>query len=250
MHPRPLAPAATLRPMTNAHAHTIAHTRCAAVRPQERDRRPARQPEPPHARRVRRRASSRRRTSTASPRASVRFTQPPHRLAAVHAGAPRHALSARSTSSGGRGARSRCGRTPITAYAARAPASRRCSSPTIRTCSRPAARTTTPTSRLGLRARPRERPVEDAARPVVARRAARSAGGRMPLRQLARLVPRRGRLPRPADDARRRALARRRTPARHDRFFLFVDEFDPHEPFDTPEPYASMYDDDVGRRRT
>jgi arylsulfatase A-like enzyme len=28
----------------------------------------------------------------------------------------------------------------------------------------------------------------------------------------------------------------------HDRFFLFVDEFDPHEPFDTPEPYLSMYD--------
>lgn len=30
----------------------------------------------------------------------------------------------------------------------------------------------------------------------------------------------------------------------HERFFLFVDEFDPHEPFDTPEPYASMYDPD------
>ncbi|HLK25050.1 MAG TPA: sulfatase [Caulobacteraceae bacterium] len=30
----------------------------------------------------------------------------------------------------------------------------------------------------------------------------------------------------------------------HDRFFLFVDEFDPHEPFDTPEPYLSMYDAD------
>lgn len=28
-----------------------------------------------------------------------------------------------------------------------------------------------------------------------------------------------------------------------ERFFLFVDEFDPHEPFDTPEPYASLYDD-------
>jgi len=28
----------------------------------------------------------------------------------------------------------------------------------------------------------------------------------------------------------------------HDRFLLFVDEFDPHEPFDTPDPYASMYD--------
>jgi len=30
----------------------------------------------------------------------------------------------------------------------------------------------------------------------------------------------------------------------HERFFLFVDEFDPHEPFDTPEPWASMYDPD------
>ncbi len=30
----------------------------------------------------------------------------------------------------------------------------------------------------------------------------------------------------------------------HDRFLLFVDEFDPHEPFDTPEPYASRYDPD------
>jgi arylsulfatase A-like enzyme len=28
-----------------------------------------------------------------------------------------------------------------------------------------------------------------------------------------------------------------------ERFLLFVDEFDPHEPFDTPEPYASMYDE-------
>ncbi len=26
------------------------------------------------------------------------------------------------------------------------------------------------------------------------------------------------------------------------RFFVWVDEFDPHEPFDTPEPWASMYD--------
>jgi arylsulfatase A-like enzyme len=30
----------------------------------------------------------------------------------------------------------------------------------------------------------------------------------------------------------------------HERSLLFVDEFDPHEPFDTPEPYASMYDPD------
>ncbi len=29
--------------------------------------------------------------------------------------------------------------------------------------------------------------------------------------------------------------------AAHERFLLVVDEFDPHEPFDTPEPYASRY---------
>jgi len=29
-----------------------------------------------------------------------------------------------------------------------------------------------------------------------------------------------------------------------ERFLLFIDEFDPHEPFDTPDPYASMYDPD------
>jgi len=28
-----------------------------------------------------------------------------------------------------------------------------------------------------------------------------------------------------------------------DPWFLFIDEFDPHEPFDTPEPWASMYDE-------
>jgi arylsulfatase A-like enzyme len=32
----------------------------------------------------------------------------------------------------------------------------------------------------------------------------------------------------------------------HDRFFLMVDEFDPHEPFDTPLPYAGMYNDGDG----
>ncbi len=30
----------------------------------------------------------------------------------------------------------------------------------------------------------------------------------------------------------------------HDRWFLFVDEFDPHEPFDTPAPWAGMYEDE------
>lgn len=36
---------------------------------------------------------------------------------------------------------------------------------------------------------------------------------------------------------------RRATP-HHDRWFLFVDEFDPHEPFDTPEPWLGRYEDD------
>ena len=36
----------------------------------------------------------------------------------------------------------------------------------------------------------------------------------------------------------------RRSAGAHDRCMLFVDEFDPHEPFDTPEPWASMYDDE------
>ena len=35
---------------------------------------------------------------------------------------------------------------------------------------------------------------------------------------------------------------RSEAPASGDRWFLFIDEFDPHEPFDTPEPWATMYD--------
>lgn len=35
----------------------------------------------------------------------------------------------------------------------------------------------------------------------------------------------------------------RRESRAHDRWMLFIDEFDPHEPFDTPEPWASMYDE-------
>ncbi len=35
----------------------------------------------------------------------------------------------------------------------------------------------------------------------------------------------------------------------HDRFLLFVDEFDPHEPFDTPAPWADRYDPDWREER-
>ncbi|HEX5614239.1 MAG TPA: sulfatase-like hydrolase/transferase [Acidimicrobiia bacterium] len=36
----------------------------------------------------------------------------------------------------------------------------------------------------------------------------------------------------------------RRAAPHHDRWLLFVDEFDPHEPFDTPAPWAGRYDPD------
>ncbi len=36
--------------------------------------------------------------------------------------------------------------------------------------------------------------------------------------------------------------------SQHERFFLLVDEFDPHEPFDAPEPWASRYGPAVGDR--
>jgi arylsulfatase A-like enzyme len=35
-----------------------------------------------------------------------------------------------------------------------------------------------------------------------------------------------------------------RAAGHHDRFMLFIDEFDPHEPFDVPEPWMSRYDPD------
>lgn len=35
----------------------------------------------------------------------------------------------------------------------------------------------------------------------------------------------------------------------HDRWMLFVDEFDPHEPFDTPEAWARRYDPDWDREQ-
>ena len=78
--------------------------------------------------------------------------------------------------------------------------------------------------------------------------AARPAGRVTAVRRLPHLVPRRGRT---SPDRRRW----RRPPtgstgelgaarATHERVFLVVDEFDPHEPFDTPEPWATRYDAD------
>ena len=65
------------------------------------------------------------------------------------------------------------------------------------------------------------------------------------LRPVAHVLPGGGGLSRAAHDARRRRdWLREGAPGRASRFLLFVDEFDPHEPFDTPAPWAGRYDPD------
>ena len=80
----------------------------------------------------------------------------------------------------------------------------------------------------------------DAARPELDGRAVVRARA-YAVRQLARLLSRRGGFPGAAHDGGGDGWLDHSARS-HDRFMLFVDEFDPHEPFDTPEPYASMYD--------
>ena len=82
---------------------------------------------------------------------------------------------------------------------------------------------------------------------VPARSARRSPTARSAVATTTTAAP--GSAPRRTSPARARWRAatswlRHESPA-HDRWMLFVDEFDPHEPFDTPEPWASMYDDDA-----
>ena len=112
--------------------------------------------------------------------------------------------------------------------------------------------------RLGLRAGPRGRPVADRARPDLGRRpgpsrrrgrlvlaaARRRPRRRAGLRPGPHLLPGRGGLPRPAGRCAAASEWLRQATPHHDRWFLFVDEFDPHEPFDTPEPWVGRYDPD------
>ena len=176
----------------------------------------------------------------------ARFDQPRDRLAAVHAGPPRHPV--------------RRPRLPVAAVGV----DRGLGGPDHR---RPAGggrhhdagvgppapvrdrRRELPhrLQRLGLRARPRGRPVAHPRRPVV-------DGRRPPARRAARrwtaptTTTRRARGSGTRTTSRPRTMAAggrlAATPRRHhDRFLLFVDEFDPHEPFDTPEPWDA-YDPD------
>ena len=222
----------------------------------ERDRAPgrrrgaARQPQPAPPRLLRRH-----RVRHAEPRPAGgplgAVHEPPHRIA-CRACRPATTCSwARSTSRGGRGDRSRCGRTRSPRSCASTRASPRCSSPTTRTSSRRAARTTTPTSGPGTtcgamkttRGGPAPTPPGSApppfpcaARPGSAATTCRAPGSRTKPTSQAR---RPWRPPRAGSTA---SWPLERAP--EERALLVVDEFDPHEPFDVPEPWASRYDPD------
>ena len=232
------SPTTSSRPSTSA-----AHERGRAPGAAPRGADPARQPEPAPARLLRRARVRDARTSTASPRARCASSAttsarcPACRRATTSCAAP-------STSSGSPGARSSCGRSR---------SARRCAAQGVVVDAdlRPPAplrdrRRELPRrlQRLALRARPRERPLAHAARSELDRlaelRARRHAAA---LRPLARLVPRRGGLPRPAHDGDRRALAR--GGGRPPRALLPVRRrVRPARALRHPEPWASRYDPD------
>ena len=183
----------------------------AGATPQRR-RHPPRQPEPAHARRLRRHASSRRRTSTRFARALAALREALRRLAALHARAPRHPL--------------RRARLPLEALGLDRDLGGRDHAPPARGGRRHAADLRPPAPvrdrrrelphrlhRLGLPARPRERPLEDAPRPELDGRAAASAGGRMPYDNSRGYFRDESRLPGPAHDGGRRAAGSTTTPA-------------------------------------
>ena len=105
---------------------------------------------------------------------------------------------------------------------------------------------------LGLRARPRGRPVAHRAptrrwvgAPAAAGAAAGSSAAYGDDLGLDRAYDRsrtwfraEADFPGPRTMAAAAGLAAHSATPHHDRFLLFVDEFDPHEPFDTPEPWA------------
>ena len=169
---------------------------------------PARQPQPPHARRLRRLGV--RDTEPGPVRPAGDALRPSlRRIAPVHAGPSRHPLRrgglpleavGLDRAMGGRGHRPAAGGGRRHQAGDGPPAPLR------------GRRRELPhrLHRVGLRAGPRKRSVADATRPELDRR----AGLRSPahaVRQLTRLLPRGGRVPRPPHDGGRGALARGRT---------------------------------------
>ena len=148
---------------------------------------------------------------------------------------------------------------PITQSCAKR-VSRRCWSPITRTCSRLAARTTTVILVDGNTCAGHEGDhwktyldpswigaPEMAVRPAdwfYAKAFGTQIGAiNRGVRSLAHLLSRGGGLSRSAHDARGSANGSLKRTPQHDRFMLFVDEFDPHEPFETPPPWRGRYDD-------
>ena len=100
--------------------------------------------------------------------------------------------------------------------------------------------------RVGLRARPRERSVAHPRRPVLdgRARACRPPPGSSPTTTTSSRTWFRDEsdFPGPRTMAAAARWLEHEAPT-DEPFFLLVDEFDPHEPFDTPEPWASRYFD-------
>ena len=228
-------------------------------RPAQCRRAAARQPQPAHARQLRRHGVRHAAISTASP-ASGPCVSP--RTSPARCRACRRATTscaARSTSSGGRGAPSRSGRSPSPQQLRRAGVTTMLVSDHPHLFEIGGRELPHRLQRLGLRARARGRPVAHVPRPELRRRAGAArpaaAGGSGATGWAGR---RRATVP---TTARARSSAPRRTSRGRGRcaprptgcatarpddapFLLFVDEFDPHEPFDTPEPWAGRYDPD------
>ena len=162
---------------------------------EERGRHPARQPQPAHAGRLWR-------PEFATPnldrlaRALGALHPPLHRLAALHAGAPRHPVRRAGFPLAALGLGGDLGgrhHLPAARRRRDHPADHRPPAP-VRDRRRELPRRL---HRLGLSARPRGRPLEDPARSQLGRRAQVLRPREMPYDNSARLVPRRGRLPGP-----------------------------------------------------
>ena len=178
-----------------AHHHDRPTT---APAPQERHRHPPRQPQPPHARRLRRP-----RVRHAEPRPLRRARRSASRSTtpARCPACPRATTSsaARSTSSGGPGARSSSGRTPLTADLRRAGVTTQLISDHPHLFETGGENYHTDFTAWDYQRGHEGDPWKTRPDPSWSARR-RSAAGHDALRQLARLLPRRGRLPRPAHD--------------------------------------------------
>ena len=229
----------------------------AARCPAQCRRAPPRQPQPAHARQLRRYGVRHAQSRPVRPRARCPFHVPCHGVAPLHAGAPRHLV--------------RLARLPLAtlgfhrdlggAHHAATPASRRDDHARVGPPAPLRGRgreLSHGLQRVGLRARARGRPWRTYPDPsYIGAPALPARGGGWYWRDRMgwagsgdRAYDRSRTFFRAEEDfpgprTMRTAAGWLRNGAPEDApFLLFVDEFDPHEPFDTPEPWAGRYDPD------